>query len=125
MAQDFFHKDIVELAKNNDNYLKVIATGKFSQIVLMSILSKGEIGLETHHDVDQILVFVEGTGTAYLNEEQYSVGPNDLVFVPAGTKHNFINTGAEDLKLYTIYAPAEHKPGIIRKTKEEADRMPE
>jgi mannose-6-phosphate isomerase-like protein (cupin superfamily) len=125
MAQEFFHKDIVELARNNDNYRKVIATGKFSQVVLMSILSKSEIGSETHHDVDQILIFVQGTGTAYLNEEQYSVGPGDAVFVPAGTKHNFINTGAEDLKLYTIYAPAEHKPGIVRETKEEADRIPE
>jgi mannose-6-phosphate isomerase-like protein (cupin superfamily) len=125
MAQDFFHKDIVELAKKNDNYRKVIATGKFSQIVLMSIPPKGEIGSEVHRDVDQILIFVQGNGTAYLNAEQYTLGPNTAVLVPAGTQHNFTNTGADDLKLYTIYAPAEHKPGIVRKTKEEADRIPE
>ncbi len=119
-----FHDNIVKLAKENNNFRKVLSTNKFSQVVLMSIPLQGEIGEEIHK-LDQLFMFVQGTGTAYLNDKQLSIKPEDLVVVPAGTKHNFINTGKEDLKLFTMYAPPAHKPGTIRKTKEEADTIPE
>jgi mannose-6-phosphate isomerase-like protein (cupin superfamily) len=71
--------------------------------------------------VDQILLFVEGTGEAILDGERSPVDTNDLVFVKAGTRHNFVNTDARPLRLVTIYAPPEHEPGTIHRTKEEAD----
>jgi mannose-6-phosphate isomerase-like protein (cupin superfamily) len=86
----------------------------------MCIPAGEEIGEETH-EVDQILVFVEGSGEAVLNKQHQPVVANDLVFVPAGTLHNFLNTGDSDLKLYTVYSPPEHAPGTVHKTKKEAD----
>jgi len=115
-----FHKNMEKLTKENKNFRNVVATGKFSQIVLMSIPAADEIGEETHHHVDQIFIFVQGHGTAVIQGIKLAVNPNDLVMVPAGTKHNFINTGTDDLKLVTFYAPPEHKQGIVRKTKKEA-----
>ncbi|MDQ6659456.1 MAG: cupin domain-containing protein [Chloroflexota bacterium] len=116
-----FNSDIVALAQKNQNFRQEVVTGTYSQVVLMSIPRGGEIGEETHHDVDQVLVFVSGEGKAVLNDEQSSVTANSLCFVPAGTKHNFINTGSSDLKLYTVYAPPEHASGTVHKTKAEAD----
>lgn len=116
----FFNPDIVKLAKENTYFRKVLFTTERSQVVIMSIPPKGEIGEEIHK-VDQVLIFVEGEGKAVLNDEPAAVSANHLVVVPAGTKHNFINTGTTDLKLYTIYAPAQHKAGVVDKTKAEAD----
>jgi mannose-6-phosphate isomerase-like protein (cupin superfamily) len=87
----------------------------------MSIPPGGDIGEEVHDDVDQTLVFVQGEGQAILDGEKSAVAVDRLVHVPAGTRHNFVNTGKVDLRLYTIYAPPEHKPGTIHKTKAEAD----
>jgi mannose-6-phosphate isomerase-like protein (cupin superfamily) len=87
----------------------------------MSIPPGGDIGEEVHDDVDQTLVFVQGEGQAILDGEKSAVAVDRLVYVPAGTRHNFVNTGKVDLRLYTIYAPPEHKPGTIHKTKAEAD----
>jgi mannose-6-phosphate isomerase-like protein (cupin superfamily) len=87
----------------------------------MNIPPGGDIGEEVHDDVDQVLVFVQGRGKAILNGQESTVGPDRLVHVPAGTRHNFVNTGAIDLRLYTIYAPPEHEPGTIHKTKAEAE----
>jgi len=89
--------------------------------VVMSIPPGGDIGEEVHDDLDQTLVFVEGEGQAILNGHKSAVSVDRLVYVPAGTRHNFVNTGNVDLRLYTIYAPPEHKPGTIHKTKAEAD----
>lgn len=114
-----FNKNIKELALQNTNFRQELITGKHSQVVEMSLLAGEDIGEEIH-TVDQILLFIQGTGEAILNGEKSSVGPNQLVFVPAGTKHNFINTGTSPLKLVTIYAPPEHKPGTIHKTKQDA-----
>ena len=72
---------------------------------MMSIPPGGEVGEEIHPDVDQVLVFVNGEGKAILNGEQSPVAAQSLCFVPAGTTHNFINTGTSPLKLYTVYAP--------------------
>ena len=120
-----FNEDIVKKAKANGNFRAVLSTGPYSQVVLMSIPPGGDIGEETHDDVDQILAFVQGEGQAVLDGKKSAVGPDRLVHVPAGMRHNFINTGKTDLRLYTIYAPPEHKPGIVRKTKADAMARPE
>ena len=120
-----FHEDIVGLARANDLFRREVTTSKFSQVVLMSIEPGSEIGEEVHDDVDQVLVFVEGEGEAVLEGQPAPVVPNQLVFVPAGTLHNFRNTGSGPLKLYTIYSPPEHEAGTIHRTKEEADEWEE
>jgi mannose-6-phosphate isomerase-like protein (cupin superfamily) len=91
------------------------------QIVVMTIPPQGEIGQEVHADTDQVLVFVAGRGEAQLDGRANAVGPNDLVLVRAGTKHNFLNTGDEPLRLITIYAPPEHPAGTVHLTKADAD----
>jgi mannose-6-phosphate isomerase-like protein (cupin superfamily) len=116
-----FNEDIVERAKRNTYFREVLATGPHSQVVVMSIPPGGEIGEETHTDVDQVLVFVSGEGAAILDGERSRVGPDRLVQVPAGTRHNFVNTGSADMRLYTVYAPPQHAPGTIHRTKAEAD----
>jgi mannose-6-phosphate isomerase-like protein (cupin superfamily) len=112
---------IDEEARKNTDFRREIVTGAHSQVVLMSIPVGGEIGEETHHDVDQTLVFVGGEGEAVLDGQRQRITANTLCFVPAGTRHNFINTGAEPLQLYTIYAPPEHAPGARFHTRAEAD----
>jgi mannose-6-phosphate isomerase-like protein (cupin superfamily) len=113
--------DIVGLAQGNAAFRRVVATAEHCQVVLMSVPPGGEIGDETHDHVDQVLVFVAGFGEAILDGERTSVGPGRLVLVPAGTRHNFVNSGVGDLRLYTIYAPPEHAPGTVHQTKAEAD----
>jgi mannose-6-phosphate isomerase-like protein (cupin superfamily) len=113
--------DIVEAARRNDAFRREIVTAQHSQLVAMTIPAGGEIGEEVHDHVDQILIFVDGTGEAILDGDRSSIGPNDLVFVRAGTTHNFVNTGDGPLRLVTVYAPPEHAPGTVHATKEEAD----
>jgi mannose-6-phosphate isomerase-like protein (cupin superfamily) len=113
--------DYFELSRTNDDFRRVITTGAHSQLVVMTIAPGGEIGEEVHEDVDQWLLFVEGSGEAVLEGERSPVRPNDLVFVRAGTRHNFENTGDDALRLITIYAPPEHEHGTVHATKEEAD----
>jgi mannose-6-phosphate isomerase-like protein (cupin superfamily) len=113
--------DVVVAAQENTDFRRVLTTGSFSQIVVMSIETGSEIGEEVHDDVDQTLVFVSGEGDAVLEGEREPVTPGHLVFVPAGTRHNFVNTGSEPLKLWTIYAPPEHPDGTVHATKDEAD----
>lgn len=111
-----FNKNIFELARQNSFFRKELVTGKHSQVVLMSIPVGGEIGME-RHKVDQTLVFVCGHGEAIINGAHSDVYAQHLVFVPAGAEHNFKNIGSEDLKLFTMYAPPEHKPGTLEETK--------
>ena len=87
----------------------------------MTIPPGGEIGEEVHPDTDQVLVFVEGEGEARLGDERAAVGRNDLVYVRAGTRHNFINTGAAPMRLYTVYAPPHHPVGTVHQTRADAD----
>lgn len=115
------NEDVIGLAMKNSSFRRVVETGAHCQVVLMSIPPGGEIGEEIHDDVDQVLVFVAGAGEALLEGAPSSVGPGRLVFVPAGTKHNFVNSGEGDLKLYTVYAPPEHAPGTVHETKAQAD----
>lgn len=116
-----FNEDIVSLTKRNHWFRVVVATGPHAQVVVMSIPPGGEIGEEVHDGVDQVLIFVEGEGAAILEGERSAVGPNRLVLVPAGTRHNFINTGSSDLRLYTVYAPPQHAHETVHRTKADAD----
>ena len=116
-----FNGDIVALAKRNTFFREVVSTGPHAQVVVMSIPPGGEIGEEVHDDVDQVLVFIEGEGIAVLGSERSTTSPGHLVLVPAGTRHNIVNEGSVDLKLYTVYTEPKHAPGTIHRTKAEAD----
>lgn len=108
-------------AKENANFRKVVWTGDHSQLVLMSLKAGEEIGLETHEGIDQMLFFIEGSGEALVGTDKLTFGPGDVVVVPGGTEHNFTNTGQSEVKLYTVYSPAEHPDGTVHATKAEAD----
>ena len=112
---------ILDAARKNDAFRREVLTGDHEQVVVMTIPPGGEIGEEVHDATDQVLVFIEGRGEAQLDGEASMIGPNDLVFVRAGMRHNFINTGDMPLRLITIYAPPEHAPGTVHQTKAEAD----
>ena len=121
-----FKSNIEKDTLRNKNFRKVLYTSKHSQLVVMSLKPKEEIGLETHPENDQFIRFEGGTGRVLIDGTKYTVKDGDSVIVPAGAKHNVINISAsEDLKLYTIYSPPHHKDGIVRKTKEEAEENDE
>lgn len=120
-AQQETSVDILKAARENDAFRREVLTGEHEQVVVMTIPPGGEIGEEVHPDTDQVLAFVEGTGEARLDGETSAVGPSDLVFVRAGIRHNFVNTGDKPLRLITVYAPPHHEPGTVHATKEEAD----
>ena len=108
----------------NENFRKVLYTGKHTQLVLMSLKPKEEIGLEIHHDNDQFLRFEQGHGKCIIDDNEYLVEDGFAVIVPAGAKHNIVNLSEiEDLRLYTIYSPPHHKDGIVRATKKEAEEV--
>jgi mannose-6-phosphate isomerase-like protein (cupin superfamily) len=109
-------KDTLE----NENFRKVLYTGKHSQLVLMSLLSNEEIGMEVHAENDQFFRFEKGQGKVIIDGNEYEVADGSAVVVPAGAQHNVV-AGADGLKLYTIYSPAHHKDGIVRATKSEAE----
>lgn len=112
---------VIRKTLDNDAFRDEVITGKQCQLVLMTLQPGEEIGAEVHEDHDQILVLVEGNGQAVLEGQAREIGTNDLIFVHAGVEHNFINTGARPLKLYTIYSPPEHPEGTRHATKQEAD----
>jgi len=113
--------NIEKSALENNNFRKVLYTGKHSQLVLMSLGPKEEIGMEVHEENDQFFRFEKGQGKCVIDGKEYDLSDGVAVVVPAGAQHNIINTSdAEELKLYTIYSPAHHKDGIIRAAKEEA-----
>ncbi|RBY97739.1 cupin domain-containing protein [Blastococcus sp. TF02-8] len=119
------HYTIATEAEKSPDFRRVLWTGKKTQLVIMTIPAGGEIGEEVHEDIDQILTFVSGTGKAIVSGSEKNVAQGDLVVVPAGSKHNFVNTGENPLILYTVYGPPEHADGAVHKTKEEADRLEE
>lgn len=112
--------NIEDLSENNDNFRHVLYTGEHMQLVLMSLKQGEEIGEEVHEGNDQFFRFEGGEGKVVIDDTTYEVEDGDAVIIPAGTKHNVINIGSEDLKMYTIYSPAHHKDGIVRETKEDA-----
>lgn len=106
----------------NNSFRKVLYTSTHSQLVLMSLKPKEEIGAEIHHDNDQFFRFEGGHGKCIIDSNEYEIKDGDAIIVPAGAKHNIINTDdTKDLKMYTIYSPAHHKDGIIRRTKKDAE----
>ena len=119
------YKNIEQSALENNNFRKVLFTNKHSQVVLMSILPGEDIGREVHEVVDQVLVFVKGAGEAVVGGETHDIGVGDMFAVPAGTEHDFINTGDEVLKLFTVYSPPEHPDGVVHATKADALAHPE
>ena len=103
---------------DNTDYRRVLYTGGKSQLVVMAIQPGDEIGEEVHDDIDQFIRVESGAGTAILNGDEEHVLEDDwAVIIPAGVKHNVVNTGTEVLKLYSIYSPAEHKEGTVHPTK--------
>jgi len=117
-----FKSNIEKDTLKNKNFRKVLYSASHCQLVLMSLKPKEEIGLETHKKNDQFFRFEAGRGRVVIDGNKYTVKDGDAVIIPAGAKHNVINTSAtEELKMYTIYSPPHHKDQIVRKTKEEAE----
>ena len=109
-----------ETLKNND-FRRVLYTAEHSQLVLMSLPPSSEIGAETHSSNDQFFRFEAGTGKAVIDGNEYTVADGSAAIVPAGARHNIINTSdTEDLKLYTLYSPPHHEDGTIHATSEAA-----
>ena len=117
-----FHANIENDTLENKDFRRVLYTGKNSQLVLMSLQPKEEIGLETHPENDQFLRFEGGRGSCFIDGNKYDVADGDAVIVPAGAEHNVVNTSeTEQLKIYTIYSPPHHKDGTVHATKKDAE----
>jgi len=116
-----FAANIEEATTNNANFRQVLYTGKHSQLVVMNLLPGEDIGTEVHHKVDQFFRIEEGEGKLVMNEEETNVEAEDAFIVPAGVEHNLVNISqTQDLKLYTIYSPANHPKGTVHKNKKQA-----
>jgi mannose-6-phosphate isomerase-like protein (cupin superfamily) len=116
-----FVTDIENETLKNTDFRRVLYTGKFSQLVLMSLAPGEEIGAEVHEDVDQFFRFEEGEGIVVIDGVEHAVKDGSAVIVPNGANHNVVNTSkTANLKLYTIYSPPEHQDKVVRKTREEA-----
>lgn len=111
--------NVRETLKSNEDFRHVLITGEHSQVVAMTVQPGDDIGDEVH-TVDQVLVFLTSTGKAIIGGEEAPIASHDLFFVPAGTQHNFINTGSEPMRVLSIYSPAEHKDGTVHHTKADA-----
>lgn len=118
-----FVGNIEKLSEDNNNFRKVLFTGKFTQLVVMSLLPGEEIGDEVHADVDQFFRIEAGEARFVFNEtEEHIVRDGGAVLVPCGTYHNVINNSpTESLKLYTLYSPPNHPDGTVHATRAEAD----
>lgn len=106
----------------NSNFRKVLYTGKYSQLVVMSLKVGEDIGKEIHKTHDQFIRIESGVGIAFINGIETEIADDDAVVIPAGAEHNITNIGNTELKLYTVYGPAEHKEGVIHKTREIAEQ---
>ena len=111
--------DIEKETEKNENFQKVLYTSRKMQLVVMSIGKDEEIGEEIH-DVDQFICVEEGRGIMVLNNQEHEVKDDYAVLIPAGVRHNLINTGEKPLKLYTLYSPPEHRDNTIHTTREDA-----
>lgn len=116
-CDDGFYINIEKDTRTNKNYRKVLYTTKEIQLVEMSLSSGEEIGAEVHPGTTQFIRIESGNGTAYVEDHKISLSDGVAIVVPAGKKHNVINSGKKDMKLYTIYSPPEHEPGLIQKQK--------
>ncbi len=113
--------ELLAAARANDAFRRVIHTGIHEQVVVMTLPPGGEIGEEVHPGTDQLFIIVAGSAEARLGDASTMAGPNDLVFVAAGTRHNVINCGTDPLRLITVYAPPAHAPGTVHLTRAEAE----
>jgi len=114
--------NIEDATKENTNFRKVLHTGpkRQSQLTVMSIKPGENIGMEVHEG-DQFLRIEEGKGKAILGGKEYEVEDDFAIVIPAGTEHDVVNTGESDMKLYSIYSPAEHPEDTVHVTKAESD----
>jgi len=108
--------NIEEETFKNTDYRRVLYTTKNSQLVLMNLQPGEEIGMEVHH-LDQFIRIEQGTAKAILDGVEHEVSADFAIVIPAGMKHNFVNMGENELKLYTVYSPPEHKDGLVEKIK--------
>jgi mannose-6-phosphate isomerase-like protein (cupin superfamily) len=120
-----FVDDIEELTVENRNYRQVLYTGKHLQLVLMALKPGQEIGEEVHKSRDQFFRIEKGRGTVVIDGESHKIKSDVAIVVPAGARHNVINTGDKTLKLYTLYGPPNHRDGVVYPTKAEAEAAKE
>ena len=114
--------NIEEATTSNQDFRRVLYTGKNLQLVLMTLQPGEEIGEEVHEDRDQFFRIEGGRGTVHIDGKANEVRDDFAVIVPAGARHNVVNSGDEPLKLYTLYGPPEHRDGTVHKDKEQAER---
>jgi mannose-6-phosphate isomerase-like protein (cupin superfamily) len=119
-----FNKDIIDLTTKNTHWQKEVYRDDNCQVVMMHIPPGEDIGEETH-DADQTTFFVEGEGQAVVDGSRTKVGPNRLVVIPKGAKHNIVNKGEAPMKIYTVYSPPAEPEGVSFRTKEEAEAAEE
>ena len=117
-----FSDNIERLTVENEDFRRVLYTGKNLQLVLMTLPPGCDIGEEVHEDIDQFFRIEEGEGEIWIDGVANRIEDDFAVIVPAGARHNVVNTGEEPLKLYTIYGPPEHKDGVVHRDKEAAER---
>ena len=115
-----FIKDIESIVDKNDAFRRVLYTAKNCQLVAMALKPKEDIGEEVH-TLDQFFRIEEGTGEAVLDGVHTPISAGFVVLVPAGTTHNIINTGSDPLKVYTLYAPPNHRDGVVHQTRADAE----
>lgn len=116
-----FVQNIEKLTTENPNFRRVLYTAKHCQLVVMALPPGERIGAEVH-DVDQFFRVEEGTGEVVINEARTPIGPGFAIIVPAGAKHDIVNTGAAPLQLYTLYAPPHHRDGVVHPTRADAEK---
>jgi mannose-6-phosphate isomerase-like protein (cupin superfamily) len=112
-----FVDDIETLTEDNEDFRRVLYTGKHLQLVLMALAPGEEIGEEVHEDRDQFFRVEEGEGAVVIDGARHPIQDDDAIIVPAGARHNVINTGRSPLKLYTLYGPPEHRDGVVQARK--------
>ena len=115
-----FVNNIEEMTETNEDFRRVLYTGSNLQLVLMALQPGEDIGEEVHSDRDQFFRVEKGEGEIVIDGTSTPVRDGYAMLVPAGARHNVINTGAQPLLLYTLYGPPEHKDGVVRATKAEA-----
>ncbi|HUH58842.1 MAG TPA: cupin domain-containing protein [Candidimonas sp.] len=120
-----FLDNIETLTTDNQNFRKVLYTGKYMQLVLMTLKPGEEIGAEVHEDHDQFFRIEAGSGDVIIDGQTRAIKDDDAIIVPAGARHNVVNTGNAPLQFYTLYGPPEHRDGVLHTTKAQADASEE
>ena len=116
-----FVTNIEKATLENANFREVLFTGPHLQLVVMSLKPGEDIGLETHTKSDQFIRVESGTGQFHINGQVHECRDGSSIVIPQGSQHNVVNTGKDDMKIYTIYSSQEHKPGVKQKTKKDVE----